>query len=306
MLAQKPGRIMTVVLATRPWSFSMTVLSVLIGSIVVTSDRGFFWLGFVLTVLGAVLTHAAANVLNDVLDFRHGVDKPGAPTTVYRRHPLVEGDMSRRAVLILAIVLYLGAIACGAVLTAIRGVVVVYLALAGLLASVFYTADPIRYKHRALGEVAVFLMWGPLMVGGAYYVQHGSWAGAVPALAISLPQGLWVALVILANNLTDIGFDGEASIRTVGTELGRKRATRLFAAMAVAAFALTLTLAAFAVIPRWCLLVALSAPSSIKLVRVLALGDSVPADADPRTARVGMLFGIAMVAGLLLHRVLPW
>jgi 1,4-dihydroxy-2-naphthoate octaprenyltransferase len=299
------GKIKTLVLATRPWSFTMTGLSVVIGSIAVIATR-FNWLFFAANFLGMILIHAATNVLNDYFDFRSGVDKPGAPTTMYRRHPLVEADLTQTTVLGLTICLYAMAGALGVFLFLVRGPNIALFALIGGLASVFYTAGPVHYKYRALGELSVFLMWGPLMMLGSFFVQHGSWSGFLPVLLLSIPQGLWVALVILANNLKDIEFDGDSRIRTLGTILGRAGTIRLFSILAVLTYLTTIVFAAIGLVPRLCLLVVLSGPKTVSLVRHLAGQSAIPADADPQTAQSGMVYGILLAAGLILARLLPW
>ena len=67
MHQEVPNKFKVAVLATRPWSFSMTALSVLLGSFVVQSD-GFLWLYFAANLVGMILVHAATNVLNDYYD----------------------------------------------------------------------------------------------------------------------------------------------------------------------------------------------------------------------------------------------
>ena len=67
-----------------------------------------------------ILAHAATNVLNDYFDFRHGVDVKGAPTTLYRRHPLVEQDFTTGYILGLSIICYIGAALIGIYLGKIR------------------------------------------------------------------------------------------------------------------------------------------------------------------------------------------
>lgn len=58
-----------------------------------------------------------------------------------------------------------------------------------------------------MGEIVVFVIWGPLMMSACYFVHTGDWKQIETLLFISLPHGLWVVLVLLANNLTDIDYD---------------------------------------------------------------------------------------------------
>ncbi|MCS6902787.1 MAG: prenyltransferase, partial [Candidatus Bipolaricaulota bacterium] len=86
-------------LATRPWSFSMTAISVGVGGALAALHQSFdLWL-FLVTLVGAIAVHAATNLINDYFDYKRGVDRPGAPTTLYRPHPLVQGLIAPHAVL---------------------------------------------------------------------------------------------------------------------------------------------------------------------------------------------------------------
>jgi len=297
-------RLRALVLATRPWSFSMTVISVSLAAAASAGLRPFRWLDYSLVLAGMIMTHGATNLLNDFFDYRHGVDTSSSPTARYRAHPLVEGILSPRGILLAAIVLYGSAAAIGAVLIFRRGLVVSLFAVAGALTSVFYTAGPVKFKHRALGELAVFLMWGPLMMLATSTIITGGWQRALQVALISVPQGLWVALVIFANNLKDISFDRGSGVWTIANLLGRDRALRAFCAGLAAAYAVVAALVALRVIPVWGLAVLLSSPLAVRLASDLMKSPEIPVDADPRTARTGMVFGLLLLGAFLLQALL--
>jgi len=170
--------------------------------------------------------------------------------------------------------------------------------LAGAAACVFYTAGPINYKYRALGEVAVFLVWGPLMVTGAYVVQ--SKALSLEALYVSIPLGIWVALVLLANNMRDIAYDSRRNIKTVSILLGPKRSYLLFAGLMLSAYLFTAGIIVAGALSPWALLVYLTLPSAVRLLK--SFRTEMPDMADALTARVETLFGLVFIAALLLDR----
>lgn len=293
-------RLKLTLLTTRPWSFSMTAISVTLGNIVGLSAAPFHWGRYALLLTGMILVHAATNVLNDYFDFRHGVDVKGAPTTLYRRHPLVEGDFTPGFLLRLSVLCYVGAALIGLYFVAVSGWIVIVFALLGGLASLFYTADPIAYKYRGMGEVAVFLMWGPLMLVACHYIQTGTWDQSGRVLLVSIPQGLWVALVLLANNLKDIEFDSESQVTTVGTKLGRANTIKVYILLVAVIYGITLGEIVFGIIPLWGLLTVFSLPLVIKLIIRFQRETSIPPDADPQTAQTGMLYGLLLVSALLV------
>jgi len=283
----------------------MTAVSVTVGSLLAL-QLGYFHLGLYLLVLvGMILAHAATNLINDYFDVRHGVDRPEAPTARYRPHPLLEGLLTPGQVLLVSFVLYALAGLIGLYLTIIRGWPIALLALVGGLASFTYTAGPINYKHRALGELSVFLMWGPLMVMGAFYVQTGSWEAVARVIWPSVPIGLWVALVLLANNLKDIEYDRRLGVKTLGTLLGRKGALRLYMLIIGAIYLLSGLGVGLGAIPLWGLLIFLSLPAAFKLVRAFERASEIPPDADPRTAQLSMQYGLLLIVALLLQKSLP-
>jgi 1,4-dihydroxy-2-naphthoate octaprenyltransferase len=279
----------------------MTAISVGVGGALAALHKTFdLWL-FLVTLLGAIAVHAATNLINDYFDYKRGVDRPGAPTTLYRPHPLVQGLIAPNAVLKVSLGLYLLAALVAFYLLWVTGPVLLSFILVGLLASFFYTADPVRYKYIALGELSVFLMWGPLMIGGAYFVQTGELS--LQAVAISIPFGVLVALVLLANNLRDIEYDGSVGIKTLGTLLGEANTMRLYQILAVLAYLAVVVLVVLRILSPWGLLVFLSAPLALNLIKTLQR--EIPKDADARTAQIDTLFGIFLILSLILEKLLP-
>jgi 1,4-dihydroxy-2-naphthoate octaprenyltransferase len=288
-------------LATRPWSFTMTAISVGVGGAVAALDGAFdVWL-FLLTLVGAVCVHGATNLINDYFDYKSGVDRPGAPTTLYRPHPLVEELIFPQTVLTISLILYAIAAMIGLELIRLKGAGLLWFILVGAIASFFYTAGPIKYKYLALGELAVFLMWGPVIVGGTYFVQRGSLS--LDAVLISVPFGLLVALVLLANNLRDIDYDRSAGIATLGTLLGQQKTRVLYQGLILLAYLATALLIALKILSPWGLLVFFSAPVAFRLIRTLQR--EIPNDADARTAQLDTLFGVWLIVGLILEKVFP-
>jgi len=289
------------VLATRPWSFAMTAISVGVGGAVAALDGPFDIGLFVLTLIGAVCVHGATNLVNDYFDYKSGVDRPGAPTTLYRPHPLVQGLISPQAVLWVSFGLYAIAALIGLALIGLKGAGLLWFIVIGAIASFFYTAGPIKYKYLALGEFSVFLMWGPVIVGGTYFVQRGSLSPE--AILISLPFGLLVALVLLANNLRDIDYDRSAGITTIGTLLGQRKTRALYQGLILTAYLAIAVLIVLKILSPWGVLVFFSAPVAVRLIKIFQ--QEIPNDADARTSQLDMLFGVWLIIGLILERIFP-
>ena len=288
------------VLASRPWSFSMTAISVSVGSALAAIDGTFSWVLYLLALIAGVFMHAATNLINDYYDVKSGVDFKGVSTGIYRPHPLLEGKLSSRQVLIEACVLYAFATIIGLYLVADRGWPLLGIGLIGVFASITYTAPPLKYKYIALGELSVFLMWGPLMVMGSYFIQHQ--ALSLNALLISIPFGILVALVLLANNIRDISHDRSKGIRTLPIIIGERNGLRLYSILVIIAYAGMISMSIAGPLYLWSLIVMLSLPLALKLIRQMM--QKIPDDADAQTAKLDTAFGLLLVASLVLEGVI--
>src|SRR5262249_13770068 len=136
-----------------------------------------------------------------------------------------------------------------------------------VLAGYFYTAGPVRYGRRGLGEVVVFIFMGPLMVLASYYVQVEHLSSE--AWVASIPVGLLVANILQANNLRDIANDRARSKVTIATMVGRPAADYILYALVLGAFASVIAGVATTVLPVECLLVALSVSAALATFAVL-------------------------------------
>ncbi len=290
-----------VFLATRPWSFPMTVLAVGYGLALAYWHIGYIdpLLG-VLAIVGAVLLHAMVNLLNDYFDTKYGVDRPGAGTVEYRPHPLIHGFMSSSQVAGLGFGLGLLGLAIGTYIALSSRVLALVLGIVGFLLAYSYTGPPVRFKYIGLGELIVFLVWGPLMVLGGYYVVTGLVDSSV--IIASIPLGLLVAAVLLANNIRDIDVDRKAGVYTLAVRLGKTKALRLYHLLLLGPFILTLLLAIIGLIPITTMATLLALPKALKLAKTMAR--SVPADADPRTANVVLIYAIVLLAATIIARPL--
>ena len=291
-------------LVFRPWSFIMTFISVVVGSLMSLLLTGQLDYGLLLLVLiGLVSVHAATNIVNDLFDTIYGIDQAYSATAIYRPHPLLDRVLSAKGIVLISLVLYGTAALVGLYLFSLRGWPIAALAIIGAFASVAYTAGPVKYKYRGWGEISVFLMWGPLMTFGAYYVQANTWVGVGAVLLISVPLGIWVALVLLANNLKDMLFDCQMEIVTAATRLGQKKTLRLFAGMIYGIYVFTALGILFNYFSWWMLLIFPSLPLAQRMIANFR--QQIPSNADPQAARLSTWHGMLLIISLLLEHLMP-
>lgn len=296
MAAQSYRQVLkTWLLALRPWSFTMTAISVSVGALW-AADEGINGGLYMLTLLSITALHGAANLSNDYCDVKNNVDTPNAPNVRFRPHPLVMHKLSMRQVLVTAYGLYGLGFGVGLFLIISRGWALLFIGLAGILIGIFYTAKPVAFKYHGLGEIAVFTIWGPLTTSAAYYVQARHFSPSL--LVVAMPIGILIALVLLANNLRDATTDKGRNIRTLPVAIGQTRAKQLYVLLLAVAFLSVILMAVFGPLNLWALLVLLALPYAAKLSRMMY--KSIPPDADVRTAKLDTVFGILLILAILI------
>ncbi len=290
------GLMMTI----KPESLLISFVAVSTGTVIASLYGSVHWARYSLTLLGMVFMQAGANVLNDYFDYKNEVDTshvPGSFGTGGRA--IGRSLLSSGQVLILGLLFYVFTLPIGIYLTVKVGLPVLVLGVIGFFVGFFYTGSPIGFKYYALGEPAVFLVWGPLMVSGAYYVQRGSFSAQ--SIFVSLPVGILVALILFANNIRDLASDTRARVRTIATILGKEGAVKLYRALVFASYGITLLLVAASQLSLWALVTLISLPLALKLIKQMQV--AVPPDADARTAQLNTAYGLLLIISLVLQRL---
>ncbi|HEY5808270.1 MAG TPA: 1,4-dihydroxy-2-naphthoate octaprenyltransferase, partial [Povalibacter sp.] len=220
-------------LATRPAFLTASVLPVLVGTAWGYRISGkFAAVSFVLALLATVFVHAASNVLNDVGDDIGGTDNANDerifPYTGGSRF-IQNGVMSAGEMKSWGVTLLLLALAPGAGLLWLHGPQVLIFGAVGIALGVLYSVPKVQLSAHGLGETAVALAFGVLPVVGAAWLQSG--VISTGSLAISIPVALWVAAILLINEVTDIRADAAAGKRTLVVRLGVAVTRRVYAGL---------------------------------------------------------------------------
>lgn len=244
-------------IACRASVLFMTFTAAALGGLLAWREGVFNWTLWLATAIGLLFAHATNNLLNDFTDSRRGIDKDNYYRNQYGVHVLEQGLVSiaefwRYVAVTAGIALLLGGW-----LILERGGLATHLMLAGGFFVLFYTW-PLKYY--GLGEPAVLLVWGPLMVGGSYYILAGSWSWDVAAL--SLVFALGPTSVLFGKHTDKLEADRSKGVNTLPVLLGEARARRWTLGMLAAQYLLCLALVAagafgwplllvFAALPLW-------------------------------------------------------
>jgi 1,4-dihydroxy-2-naphthoate octaprenyltransferase len=214
----------------------MTFISAALAGLFAWRAGYFNFLPWFVLALGLILAHAANNIFNDYTDFKRGVDKDNYFRTIYGAQPVASGLVTPRQHLTYFAVTGLLAFAAGLYLiwyTDFSAITWILLAC-GAFFVLFYTW-PLKYF--ALGEAAVLVVWGPLMIGGGFYVLSGHWDWNVTIA--SIPYVLGVTTVIFGKHIDKFKIDKEKKIYTLPIVIGEKAARYAVLAMMIASYIVT-------------------------------------------------------------------
>jgi 1,4-dihydroxy-2-naphthoate octaprenyltransferase len=322
-MTHPPDAVSKWLVITRAAVFSMTVTSGLIGGLLavgaerLTGEVTVNWAYLALAVLGLVVAHAANNMINDYFDLEGGIDTDDYVRAQYAPHPILSGWVTKRQLGTAILIANAIDLAILVIFVAVRGPLVAAFAAAGLFVSVFYVAPPIRLKWHGLGEPGVFVVWGPLMVGGTFFVATGQ----LPAWVwvASLPYAILVTTVLFGKHIDKIEADRRIGVRTLPVILDERRARLVARGLMVAFYPIVLGAALVGWIGPWVGLVVLGLPRLVEVLRVfgrpkpnLPPGSYVGwplwfvGQAFIHTRRAGALLILGLVLNAVLPVRLPW
>ena len=260
------------------------------------------WWRFLVALVAVELLHCGANAWSDVFDYRRGLDRTALPVSGALSH----GLYTEAQVRVRALGLMLGGSLLGGALALSAGPGILWVGAAGGALALAYAA----LKAVALGDLAVFVAFGPLIALGAWIVQTAS-ASWIPAVWM-MPFGLLVIAVLHANNWRDIEQDRAAGVTTVARRLGDRGSLVYYGLLVFGSFALTGLLIARPVagrrMPAGMGAVVLCLPLAMRLWG-RARRRHAPrrpldfATLDGATARFMLPFGLLSLLGLVAHAI---
>ena len=253
----------------------------LLAGLLALTDRQFETVPFVLVLIGYVVLHAISNLSNDYFGARRGHDTEDSPRRRYTVHPVLSGAVSSRLLVRGLLILAVVAVAIGIYFIALRGWAAVLLVAAGALLLWAYDAAPRALKELGLGEVAAFMVWGPLMVAGGYYVIAGSFSS--DALLASIPYGLGVMSILVGKHIDQRKFDDSQHQRTLPVLLGERRARAFDRAAVIGMYVVVIVGIIVGALTPFAALVLFAAPRALRAIRVL----SAPAPSEPPAGYIG-------------------
>jgi len=284
-------------LAARPKTLPAAIAPVLAGTAVAIHERGFHWLSALFALITALLLQIAANFANDALDFKRGADTADrtGPTRI-----TASGMVTADAVLRTTAVTLGLAVVSGLYLVWRGGWPFIVLGIAAIICAVAYTGGPFPLGYLGLGEIFVFIFFGPIAVAGTAYVQTRDLTAL--ALATSIPIGAMAVGILIVNNLRDLPTDAIAGKHTIAVRIGVRKTQMEYAAMLIVTAVTPVLFWAVGWLGLWWILTILSWPALSMLWKQITTrtGQAL----NPTLGNTGkalllfsMLFSLALVLG---------
>lgn len=296
------------VLATRPWSLSAAFIPICITASALGLPyafsnlqnliRSYFFLNigtslvsvdFFRALVMGISIQIGANLTNTYFDFINGVDNketPGGEKT------LVDKKVSPIGVVIMSVIFYI--IGLGAVFPVLMhsDFQLIIIVAVGTTLAIFYTATPVGLKYKALGDVTIFLCFGPLLMQCTSILLTGE---ANSKLYIyTIPLGLIIEAILHANNTRDMKSDTKAGAVTLAAILGFEGSYMFFIFLYASSY---LSLLYISATSHWgCLLTLLTVPSAMTLIKHFK--EMKLQSLCIEVAQMFMLFGILFMIGI--------
>lgn len=260
-------------IATRSAVTTVTIYSAMIAGLLAWRDGVFSFLPWMIVTLGLFIAHGTNNLLNDYTDFSRGVDKDNYFRTQYGVHPLVQGFWTKSQqiqwFLASGVIAFLSGV-FALFYTGFNPYIIGLFAF-GALILLFYTWP---MKYWSLGELAIFLIWGPIMISGVYLVltlgAGKSVTNEIWMVALAgIPFGLSVASINVAKHTDKLKDDKKKGVGTFPVRAGEAFARYTTMATILIAYAVVIYLVAIGYFSTFMLLILFAGQRAFYAIAVL-------------------------------------
>lgn len=220
----------------RPISLPQSLLPALTAVALSYGGAEFDGIAAAVSVAGVVFLHLAFNLLDDWFDYKAGsaearqkVSNEGFRGRLVKYPYLTSGEATHSQLLRAVAVMLLLAASMGAVIVVLRGWAVLWWVSAALLIGVSYSGGPLKLGFRGLGELAIFIMFGPLLMTGVYYAVTGALGWSIVLLSIAV--GMLVTNIVYSHSVLDSVPDKKMGKKTMAHLMGSERGQIVLSAL---------------------------------------------------------------------------
>ena len=303
---EKPSKIKAIFLALRVPFLQVTIASILLGFVIAWYHGYRIDLTLaILTLIGACLMHLSVNIFHEYFDWKIGTDN----INVKAIRPFTGGSgmiqigaLSPMEELSIGVALMALASIIGFYIFYIIGnIMILILGLIGIFSIIFYTAPPINFSSRGLGELVVSLNFGPLMALGGYIVQTNTFS--LEPLLAGLILGILTGNILIINEFPDFEADYKTGKLHLIARLGLEKGSKFFFAMMILIYVLHTIFTIFGYFPILSLVVFLTFPMAVKVAGNCIKNYNNPRGLVPSiigTIKVHMIYSILFLSSYII------
>lgn len=284
----------------RPHTLTAAFIPVFVGSMFAYVVQGEMDISLFLAMLFAsLLIQSATNMFNEYYDFKRGLD---TDKSVGIGGTIVRDGVAPKTILRLAFIFFGIAILIGAYICLMSSWWIAVIGAICMLIGYLYTGGPYPIAYTPFGEVFAGFLMGTVIIGISYFIQTGTVTKEV--VFVSLPVVLFIASIMLSNNIRDLDGDKSSGRKTIAILIGRKNALIFLASLFIIAYAITLTLIIAKILPLWSLLTLLSGKKAVDVITGFR-GKTLPLEMMPAMAATGKtntIYGFLLGISLLISR----
>ena len=205
----------SVFIAIRPKTLSASIAPVLVGSAIAFNSSQFNLGIFFLTIFSAIFIQIGTNFANDVYDFINGADNDErvGPTRAVQANLISVNVMKY-----LTIIAFSLSIICGLPLVVKGGYPILLIGIISIISGYAYTGGPYPLGYNGLGDIFVFIFFGPIAVCGTFFLQLGY--VSIESLISGIVMGCLSVTLLCINNIRDVDTDSNVGKRTIAVRFG--------------------------------------------------------------------------------------
>ena len=287
------------IIATRPWSFPASAMPALFAMAYVfymqDSIESIHWGYGVAALLGAVLFQASGNLIGDYFDYMYKVDRK---ESLGSSRMLVDGVFTPKTIFWFGLIVLCIGILLGLFLWSQTGNDLLWIGIVGALGTFFYY----KLKYMALGDVLIFVIYGPLIALGTAFVMTNQLYWEV--VVLSIPIAFLVVNILHANNTRDMRDDKLANIKTQALLLGEKGSRIQYTFLAIGAYVAVAIFVLLNMISPLALLVIVTLPLAKKNINLIKQAKidkpEIIKDLDAMSAQLVMAFTLMYALGIFI------
>lgn len=220
----------------RPISLPQSLLPALTAVVLSHGYGKFNWIAAIASVIGIILVHLGLNLLDDWFDYKTGsaearskVVSEGFRGRMIKYPYLTSGEATHSQLLKVILTLLFFASIMGAVVITVRDWNIIWWIIAGLIIGISYSGGPLKLGFRGLGELVIFLMFGPLLMTGIYYAITGILDWKI--ICLSSAVGLLVTNIVYSHSVLDAIPDKKMGKKTMAHLMGSGKGQIIFSAL---------------------------------------------------------------------------